>query len=233
MEPNMRIRCWRLVNDLPHGPVSWSREENRRFLRQMAKMKYNRIHCSLWPAQPMVHYTFRGMPKPPGVLYFGLRHPIDDDTIGRDKFPGMRFFTNPELIGAASPEEIQARSIETVRRILQEARRLGMQTGLSIQPFEWPKEFIKVLPGSNPAHQLGSITAGPGKNQPMEDPLLHEMVATIIRAYIETYPRIDHVHIGMPEHRGWSGQAALERAPPDLAAWPLAPTPEVACQGGA
>lgn len=56
MEPNMRIRCWRLVNDLADGPVSWSLEENRRFLRQMAKMKYNRIHASLWPTQPFIHY---------------------------------------------------------------------------------------------------------------------------------------------------------------------------------
>ena len=82
-EPNLRIRCWRLVNDLPHGPVSWSLEEYRRFLRQIAKMKYNRIHCALWPAQPFVHYSFRGMEKPPGVLYFGHRHPIGPETIGR------------------------------------------------------------------------------------------------------------------------------------------------------
>ena len=88
MEPNMRIRCWRLVNDLPHRPVSWSQEENCRFLHQIAKMKYNRIHVALWPTQPFVHYQFRGMSKPPGVLYFGLQHPIDDDTIGRSKFQG-------------------------------------------------------------------------------------------------------------------------------------------------
>ena len=208
MEPNLRIRCWRLVNELALGPISWSMEENRRFLRQIAKMKYNRIHCSLWPAHPAVHYTFQGMPKPPGVIYFGLRFPIDDDMVPAKRFAGQEFFTNPELVGAASPEEERHRFTALVRGIMDEARQLGMETGLSIQPFEWPKEFIEVLPGSEPAHQLGRVTAGPGKNQSIEDPLLREMVATIIRAYIETYPRIDHVHIGMPEHRGWSGQAA-------------------------
>ena len=208
MEPNMRIRCWRLVNDLPNGPVSWSMAENKRFLRQIAKMKYNRIHCSLWPVQPAVQYTFQGMPKPPGKLYFGLRHPIDDDMIAAEKFPGMDIFKNPELVGAVSAEEERQRFTALVRGILDEAGKLGIQTGLSIQPFEWPKEFIKVLPGSEVAHQLGSVTAGPGKDQSMEDPLLREMVATIMRAYFETYPHIDHVHIGMPEHRSWSGQAA-------------------------
>lgn len=207
MEPNMRIRCWRLVNDLAHGPVSWPLEENRRFLRQIAKMKYNRIHVSLWPTQPFVHYRFRGMEKPPGVLYFGQRHPIDSDTIGREKFTGMSVFTNPEFVGADSPKEVRRRAIGLVRGILQEARGLGMETGLSIQPFEWPKEFIKVLPGSEPAHQLGSLTAGPGNKQSVDDPLIGEMVATIVRAYIETYPEIDYIHIGTPEFRGWTGQA--------------------------
>ena len=208
MEPNLRIRCWRLVNDLPHGPVSWSMEENKRFLRQIAKMKYNRIHCSLWPAHPAVHYTFQGMPKPPGVLYFGLQFPIDNDMVAAEKLCGTEFFTNPELVGASSPEEVLQRYVALVRGILDEARKLGIQTGLSIQPFEWPKEFIKVLPGSEPVKQLGGVTAGPGKNQSMDDSLLREMVATIIRAYIETYPQTDYLHIGMPEHRAWSGHAA-------------------------
>ena len=208
LEPNLRIRCWRLVNDLPHGPVSWSLEENRRFLRQIAKMKYNRIHCSLWPAQPFVHYSFRGMEKPPGVLYFGHRHPIGPETIGRDRFGSMEVFTNPELVGAESAEEVRRRAIGLVGGILQEAGRLGMETGLSIQPFQWPKEFMKVLPGSEMERQLGDLTAGPGVGQAMEDRGLREMVTTVFRAYVETYPDIDYIHVGMPEHRSWVGQAA-------------------------
>ncbi|MFV2070531.1 MAG: hypothetical protein ACC645_26485, partial [Pirellulales bacterium] len=207
MEPNMRIRCWRLINDLADGPVSWSLEENERFLRQMAKMKFNRIHVQLWPIQPFVHYTFRGMEKPPGVLYFGQVHPIDDDTIGREKFGRIKVFTNPELVGAKTPEEVRRRATGLVRGILEEAETLGMETGLSIAPVEWPKEFMEVLPGSEPVHQLAGLTAGPGRQQSMDDPLLREMVATIVRAYVETYPNIDYLHIGTPEHRGWTGQA--------------------------
>ena len=208
LEPNMRIRCWRLVNDLAHGPVSWSLEENRRFLQQIAKMKYNRIHCSLWPAQPFVHYSFRGMEKPPGVLYFGHRHLIEPDTIGRERYPGMEVFTNPEFVGAQSGEEMRQRAVGLVRSILQEADRLGMETGLSIQPFQWPKEFMKVLPGSEMERQLGDLTVGPGRGQAMEDQGLREMVTTVFRAYVETYPDIDYIHVGMPEHRSWVGQAA-------------------------
>jgi len=207
LEPNLRTRCWRLVNDLAMGPVSWSLEEDRRFLCQIVKMKYNRIFISLWPAQPFVHYTFRGVAKPPGVLYFGDRYPIDDDTVGKDRFHGMSEFTNPEFVGAASPEEVVERGIGLCQAILREARALGMETGLAIQPFAWPKEFTAVLPGSEPEHQLGGLTAGPGQEQAMDDPLLREMVATVFRAYVETYPDAEYLHVGMPEHRGWTGQA--------------------------
>ncbi len=207
IEPNMQIRSWRLVNDLAHGPVSWSLAENVRFLRQIAKMKYNRIHCSLWPAQPFVHYRFRGMEKPPGVLFFGHQFPIRRDMVGIEKISSMKTFTNPELLGANSSEEVRRRAIGLVRGILDEAKNLGMETGLSIQPFHWPKEFIKVLPGSEEVDQLGDLTAGPGHQQSMQDPLLKEMVRTIFRAYIETYPDIDYLHINMPEHRSWIAQA--------------------------
>jgi hypothetical protein len=207
LEPNMRTRCWRLVNELADGPVSWSLDENKQFLRQMAKMKYNRIHLSFWPCQPFVQYRFRGMDKPPAKMFFGSRYPIDNDTIGLEKFHGMTEFTNPEFVGAKSPEDLVQRAVGLARGILQEARSLGMETGLSIQPFEWPREFMKVLPGSEPAHQAGELTAGPGKDQSTDDPLLREMVATIIRAYVETYPEADIIHIGMPEHRSWMGKS--------------------------
>jgi len=207
MEPNMRIRCWRLLNTLPPGPISWSWQDNRRFLRQIAKMKYNRIHASMWSLHPFVQYSFRGMEKPPGMLYFGFKYPIDDDTIGKEKFGEMTEFTNPELYGAKSPAELVERGIALAGKILNEAKALGIQPGISIRPFEWHKQFMEVLPGSEIAYQVGMLEAGPGKNQSMEDPLLREMIATIVRAYVSTYPQAEYIHIGLPEHRSWVGFA--------------------------
>lgn len=205
LEPNMRIRCWRLINDLAHGPVSWSLEENRRFLRQIAKMKYNRVYISFWPAQPFVHYSFRGVEKPPGFLFFGERFPIDEDTVGREKFHGMTEFTNPEFVGA-SPEEVVERAVGLAHGILREAKTLGMETGMMIQPFQWPREFMKVIPGSQLGRQLAN-PAEPGDDQSMDDPVLRDMIATVFRAYVETYPDAEYVYLAMPEHRGWTEQA--------------------------
>jgi len=208
LEPNMRTRCWRLVNDLAQGPVSWSLEENRSFLHQIAKMKYNRVVLSFWPCQPFVDCSFCGMKKPGGQFYFGEHYPIDKDTVGREKFQGMTEFTNPDFVGATSPKDLADRATALAHGILAEANKLGMETGLLIQPFEWPKEFMAILPGSEPATQLGSLTAGSGKNQSMDDPVLRDMVATIFRAYVETYPEAEYIYVTVPEHRSWTEQVS-------------------------
>ena len=202
MEPNMRIRCWRMINEHAHGPISWSLEETQRFLHQMAKMKYNRIHLQLWAEQPFVHYTFRGVAKPPGVFFFGRTFPLDDDTIGREKLPGTKFYTLPDLVEAKTPEAVHRGSVALARGILGTARRLGMETGLSFQPLQWPKVFEKVIPGCET--QPGRLLCtGPGKGHSTKDPVLLEMAATVVRAYLETYPNVDYIHVGMPEFRTW------------------------------
>ena len=212
MEPDLPVRCWRLVNETAHGPVSWSLEENKRFVRQMAKMKFNRFHTYLWPHQPFVHYTFRGMAKSPGVLYFGRRFPIDDETIGRERFKGMSHLTNPEFVTAESPEEVHRRAVALVRGIHAEARRLGMKTVVSFEPFSWPEEFLEVMPAAQPSWR-GSLAIQPGDEQSLDDPLLREMVVTVIRAFVQTYPDVDFVQLSVPEHRAWRSQGgeAYER----------------------
>ena len=209
MEPNLRIRCWRLVNDLAPGPISWSLEENKRYLGQLAKMKFNRIHTFLWPTHPFVDYTFRGMAKPSPFLFFGFQFPVDKNMIGYEKlgeYHDHGQFTNPELVGAKSKDELVQRGVSLVRGIHAEARRLGMQTQVSFEAFSWPKEFISVLPDAQPARQLGDVTIQPGNGQSLGDPLLGEMVSTVIRAYIDTYPDADFIQLTVPEKRRWVSQ---------------------------
>ena len=38
--PNLRVRCWRLINDFACGPESWGLDENIRFIDQLAKLKF-------------------------------------------------------------------------------------------------------------------------------------------------------------------------------------------------
>ncbi len=209
MEPNLRVRCWRLLNELAIGPLSWSLEENQRFLKQIAKMKFNRVQLFIWPAQPFVDYTFRGVSKEAGILFFGQKFPIDQGTIGQNKFGEMVEFTNPEFVNVKSPQEFQTRAVALARGIFQQARELGLETDLSLFPTEWPKEFSKAVPGSQPCQQVGNLTCGPGAALSVDDPVLHDIVFAVVRAHLETYPDIDILRLSLPEHAGWLSQAKL------------------------
>ncbi|MFO0426285.1 MAG: hypothetical protein ACK526_06935, partial [Planctomyces sp.] len=42
LEPALKLRSWRTVNDFPIGPESWGLKEYETVIRQLAKLKYNR-----------------------------------------------------------------------------------------------------------------------------------------------------------------------------------------------
>ncbi|MFQ5734747.1 MAG: alpha-glucuronidase family glycosyl hydrolase, partial [Planctomycetaceae bacterium] len=49
IEPQFRTRTWRTVNDFAIGPESWPLADHKRILRQLAKMKFNRVMISVYP----------------------------------------------------------------------------------------------------------------------------------------------------------------------------------------
>ena len=203
LEPNLRVRTWRTVNDFAIGPEAWGLDEHRRALRQLAKHKFNRVMLSLWPWQPFVHYEFRGVKKQTAMLWFGYRYPVDGDTAAKHVFRGAREFTNPAFEGKKSYEEMVTAGTNLAREIMAEAKRLGMSVAIAIQPLAFPKEFAKALPGAKVPHSLESLVIGPGAQQPPDDPLLRELVRAKIRAYIETYPDVDTIYFSMPEFPDW------------------------------
>ena len=202
MEPKLRTRTWRTVNDFAMGPESWGLADQKQLLGQLAKMKFNRIMISLWPWQPFVHYEFRGVKKQTAMLWFGDRFRVDGETPGKKVFSGAKYFENPDLAGKTSYEEMTTAGIQLISGIVQEAQRLGMTVGIAFFPFNFPREFSNALPGSKPIHQLKQLTIGPGKQEP-DDPLLKELVTTKLRAYIETYPTVDAIYLYLPEFPEW------------------------------
>ncbi len=207
LEPRQRQRIWRTMNDFPIGPESWGLEEQKAMLRQLAKLKYNRIMISVWPWQPFVDYEFRGTRKQTATLFFGETFPIDGDTPGRAALGGVTNFTNPDFAEAKTYDEMTSAGVKLLTGIIDEAHRLGMQVGLSISPLEFPKEFAAVLPDAAKPHGLNKLVIGPGPKQTPNDPLFRDLVRTKVRAYIETYPDIDQIYFTMPEFPDWSEDA--------------------------
>jgi hypothetical protein len=203
LEPALRIRTWRTINDFAIGPESWGLAEQRGLIAQLAKLKFNRILLSLYPWQPFVHYEFGGVRKQTGLLWYGWQYPVDGDTAGRAVFRGARFFENADFVGKTTYDERTRAGIALARGVIDSAHELGMSAAIGISPLEFPREFAAALPDAKTIHQLENLTIGPGPRQPPDDPLLRQLVAAQLRAYIDTYPAVDALYLSLPEFPDW------------------------------
>lgn len=219
LEPNLRTRTWRTINDFPIGPESWGLEEQRRVLRQLAKLKFNRVLLSVYAWQPFVDFEFDGVKKRTALLWYGWKFRVDGNTPGRAAFKGQKEFANPDFAGKTRYEDLAAAGATLVRGIVEEAHSLGMTAALTTSPLEFPTEFAAVLPGAKTVHQLGSLTIGPGPQQAPDDSRLLELAAAQIDAYLDAYPGLDAVYLSLPEFPDWTEHAPAawkrlcERAP--------------------
>lgn len=202
-EPQLRLRAWRTINDFAIGPESWGLADQKRMLHQLAKLKFNRVVLAVYPWQPFADYEFRGVKKQTGVLWYGHRYPVDGDTPGRDAFGGASEFENPDFAGKKTYTERLKAGVALASGIIDAAHDFGMTAALALSPLEFPKEFAKVLPGAKVLHTLENLVIGPGGKQPPRDPLLKELAATQIRAYLDTYPKLDALYLTMPEFPDW------------------------------
>jgi hypothetical protein len=207
LEPQLRTRTWRTINDFCIGPESWGLADHKKFLGQLAKLKYNDLMLSVYPWQPFVDYEFGGVKKQTATQWFGDRFRVDGDTVGKKAFGGAKVFENPDFAGKTGHDEMTAAGIKHARGIIAEARKLGMTVGISISPLEFPREFQKVLPGSQVATGLNQLTILPGAKQGPNDKRLKQAVAAKIRAYLKTYPSIEKLYLTLPEFPEWDQHA--------------------------
>ena len=200
--PQLRTRAWRTDAGSPAGSESWSLADIKRILRQLAKLKFNRVTISVAPWHPFVHYEFRGVKKRTAVLWRGERFPIRPDFPGRKAFGGKSVFENPDFAGITGYKAMTAAGVKHLRGIIREAHRLGMSVGLSVSPLEFPAEFSKLLSGTKGSHEA-TRTVAPSATQSFDDPVLRQLVTVKIRAYLKTYPGIDALDFRMPESAKW------------------------------
>ncbi len=208
-EPQLRSRTWRTINDFAIGPESWGLADHQKALRQLAKLKYNRVMLQVYPWQPFISYEFGGVKKQTAMLWYGEKFPVDGDTVGKKVFRGAKFFENPDLAGLTTAEEMTKAGIGHVRGLIESAHALGMAVGISISPLEFPREFQPTLPGSRVARGLKRLTIIPAADQGPTDETLRKIVATKIRAYLNTYPGLDTLYLTMPEFPEWDQHAEV------------------------
>lgn len=205
-EPKLRSRAWQAIDDLPTGSSAWGLAEHQHVIRQLAKLKFNRVILNVYPWQPFVDFEFEGTRKSTTELFYGWKFPIDGDTAGRAAFKGAREFTNPDLAGKSSPAERVAAGKLMLNGIVDSAHGLGMSVGLCVSPLEFPPEFAPLLPGSEPCG-IEKQTVGPGPRQDTHDERLAQLATAQARAFVRAYPEVDAIYLTPPRVALWPGHA--------------------------
>ena len=201
MEPVLPLRSWRQFNDLPTSPGLWSLAQQRAFLRQVFKLKYNGIYVCLWPHHPFVDLEVDGVRRQTAAMLFGQHFPIGDDTPGRRHLPAdMTVLDNHDFVGARTYEERLDVGRRYMANLLDEAASLGMHRALHMQPLEFPAEFRPLLQEpTEESIQLGGLTCA--ERGELTNPGHMKLLTANVEAYLEQWgDRVDEMHLSLPEH---------------------------------
>lgn len=205
MEPKLRERQFRLIDEFPMGPASWGMEDFRPFIDQLAKLKFNRLLIVLWPFSPYLNYQVDGIHRSSAGIFFGYHFPITPDMPGRQLFGNAKEFWNPDLPMDTSYQPFEAAGERLVHKLIAYGHERGMESILGLTPTQFPLEFAPLLKGGVKVHILGETVIAPGPTTNIDDPNLAKLASTVIQTAVNTYPEADGIDVGMPEFRQWTG----------------------------
>jgi len=208
MEPIFRVRAHGTTNvDFADSGEGWGIKDFRRLIDQLAKMKYNRINVGGFAWQPYLPYEVEGIKRQTATLWYGFKYPITPDMPGRSVFPtDAKEFWNPDLPPDGMPDELLKAGVQLQHELIDYGKSRGMEcvTGASVS--EYPKEFAPILGGAVPIHMMSHLTTTPGPDTKLDDPGLHKLASAVVRATIDTYPKVDRVSLSINEWRQWTDQ---------------------------
>ena len=191
-EPVFRVRMWKTMGDFAMGMEGWGMADNRPFLDQLAKLKFNRIRVSNGPTQPFLEVKVKGIERQTATLWYDAHFPITDDMPGRALFGNEKEFWNPDLpLPEAGCGAIIEAGVRHCRELIAYAHTRGLESNFGGSITDFPKEFAPAVPGAQAVNQLGYLTVGPGPTVLPDNPELKAIAGTVLRAIVDTYPDAD------------------------------------------
>lgn len=130
LEPTIRTRAFRVVDWSPMGFGPWGLEDQQKLLRQLSKMKFNRIELLMSPFQ-----SIRPIRLPAGEAdwpeaFFPWDLPITGDVPGRKAFRGVKQFENPDMLRHDSKDARYRDGQSFVKILSTSAHELGISVGV-------------------------------------------------------------------------------------------------------
>ncbi|MFN0021335.1 MAG: alpha-glucuronidase family glycosyl hydrolase [Pirellulaceae bacterium] len=182
-----------VLDQNPTGRSSWGLEDQKRLLRQLARLKRNRLSIAVRSTGPFVHFEFEGVRKKTAVLFYGREFSVSGDTAGRAAFKGAKLFENPDIVSKGTYEERLKAGQNLIRGLIEEAHSLGMGVDLEFNPLEFPKEFEGVFPDSRPVAEPIELAVEPDPNKNVPNEKLIKLAITQLKAYQNTFSKADSI----------------------------------------
>jgi hypothetical protein len=113
-EPRFEERAWHMDLDSPIGPAVWGLADQQKLLRQLARLKFNRLVLETAHESPAAALSAHGQ-----IVVSG-------DTAGRSAFGGAKLFENPDLANHADEKSKREAAEKWVVSVTEAAEALGM-----------------------------------------------------------------------------------------------------------
>lgn len=132
--PLVQSRTWQMDFDSPLGPATWSLADQQKLLRQLARLKFNRLVLSSKAETPAAAIAaFRPIT-------------VSGDTSGRAAFGGATLFQNPDLAESQTDEARATAANRLIRGIEEVAKVLGITVEVIRTREDGPPSVGSTLP---------------------------------------------------------------------------------------
>ena len=195
MEPKHRLRDWRFSIEHPTDAGAWGLEEFQQVLRQLSKLKFNRVTIDVDVSGPFVDFEVAGVKRSRAFIWRRAdqhRYSVSGDTAGRKVFGGTKDFENPFFRDAVTYEKQIAAGTKLLRGVIEAAHQTGMSINLALPVGEFPSDFSGVAP------TYTGMSDGGGRvflefEQLADDPRAADLLKAETQAYLDTYPELDGI----------------------------------------
>ncbi len=198
LEPMMRTRSWRFNLTSMSDAAAWSLSDFRSVLRQLAKLKFNRISVEFIAGAPFVHFEYAGVKRQTVMEPSYSPISVAGDTSGRRAFGGAKLFVNPAFAETRTYDERISAGQSLLRALIESAKELGIVVSITTSPAAFPNEFASTLGERDGAGGRASLVFTPKITSDSKDERLKGLVKAQWEAYLETYPALQEFDVSFP-----------------------------------
>ena len=217
-EPMKVERGWHFLNHRPTDSGAWDLDEYRRVLKQLSKLKFNRVTLEVDVGAPFVHFEYGGVKRQSDAFWLRDEFPVSGDTAGRKVFGGAKMFENPDFAGATTYEQRIAAGTKQLNGVIDAAHELGMTVSFQLAATNFPVSFGEFVGYSG---EWGQPVTVNGVDFRKEGSVA--LFKAQLRAYLDTYPKLDGVELrdllDSPYHTSEAGLGDLRRVLSGLDIW--------------